>query len=313
MSIKVIKALRLSNIKIDMIKLDNRISRNKCTISYPEPLIFQTPYLKVNGGLRATAIENCYLIETLFIDENDQAASEWYNFIENLENHVTDSVVAQGSDWFDESDVGIKSLIRQYENSGVIYIKWPLDLHPELFVDEDYLQYDPQKLRDGDYVKLIVEITGVWITHNMFGLAVIARKVRVKSNTNNNDSYNYVYDSDSESEVDQSERNIISLLATEQKPKTTSNHKPVTMITSKPVATVTPTRNTNNQNKIAANTGKYASIDKNQSKLNKNQSDDEIDIGGDFSSDDDQSLNNHFGRMLSNTMDDFDLDINDDF
>ncbi|XWV25260.1 hypothetical protein QJ856_gp0510 [Tupanvirus deep ocean] len=220
-STEVIKALRICDINVEEVVIGTKKTNRTVPITYKsKPLVFQTPFLEVKGGLRKTAFPNIYQFDTLFKGDTKQKIHNWYQFIENLETHVSNQVVSNGSSWFTQKYVNIKSLIRELDPSKeVFFLKWPVDLKINIFVDENKKPFNPVDLKDGDCVKLIVEISDLWISENNCGLAVIVQKILVKQFFEKPQS-EYIFndtDSESERELDDDENNIISLLATEQK------------------------------------------------------------------------------------------------
>jgi len=222
-STEVIKALRICDINVEEVVIGTKKTNKTVPITYKsKPLVFQTPFLEVKGGLRKTAFPNLYQFDTLFKGDTKQKIHNWYRFIENLETHVSNHVVSNGSSWFTQKDVNIKSLIRELDpTKEIFFLKWPVDLKTNIFVDENKKPFNPAELKDGDCVKLIVEISDLWVSENNCGLAVIVQKILVKQYLEKPQS-EYIFnetdsESESERELDDDENNIISLLATEQK------------------------------------------------------------------------------------------------
>jgi len=218
---EVIKALRLSDIVVDDVVIGTKKTNKTVPISFRDkPLVFQTPFLEVKGTLRKTAYPNIYQLDTLFKGDTKQRIHQWYQFIENLETHISNQVVKNGSNWFTQADVNIKSLIRELDlTKEIFFVKWPVDLKTNIFIDEKKKSFNPVDLKDKDCIKLIVEISDLWISDNNCGLAVIVQRILVKPYMEKIQT-DYVFDDDdvdSESDIDDNENNIISLLATEQK------------------------------------------------------------------------------------------------
>ena len=216
---EVIKALKISDIKISDITIGTKKTNKTVPILLGDKLLVcQTPFLEIKGNLRKTPYPNIYQMDTLFRGDTKQKIHQWYNFIENIETHISDLVMNTGSKWFTQKNVIIKSLIRELEpDKGIFFIKWPVDLQTNIFVDENKKAFDPSKLHDKDLVKLIIEISNLWIDGNQCGLAVIVQKVLVRPYTEKVESEYIFDDTDSEHELSENENNIISLLATEQK------------------------------------------------------------------------------------------------
>lgn len=225
---QVIKASKIGDIIIDEIIMAPKKIKNKVSITLngKSPVI-QTPFLQITGTLRKTPVPHIYQIDTLFRGDSDKKMNQWYEFIENLETHITNHIMSIGTSWFTEKNVIIKSLIRENDNdSNIHFIKWPICLADNMFIDENKKPFDPSEIKDKDLIKLIIEISDLWVQENQCGLAVIVQKVLVKPHVEKIES-EYIFD-DSDSSVsysdDDNKSNIISLLATEQK-KSSSKKK----------------------------------------------------------------------------------------
>lgn len=237
---QVIKANKIRDIIIDEIIMAPKKIKNKVSITLngKSPVI-QTPFLQVTGTLRKTPVPHIYQMDTLFKGDSDKKMNQWYEFIENLETHITNHIMSIGTSWFTEKNVIIKSLIRENDNdSNIHFIKWPICLTNNIFVDENKKPFDPSEIKDGDLIKLIIEISDLWVQENQCGLAVIVQKILVKPHVEKIES-EYIFD-DSDSSVsyssdDDNKSNIISLLATEQKKVSSkkgygAKHEPVSTL-----------------------------------------------------------------------------------
>jgi hypothetical protein len=219
---EVIKALRISDINIEEVAIGVKKNNKTIPILFKnKPLVFQTPFLEVHGTLRKTSFPNIYQLDTLFKGDTEQKIQQWYQFIENLEIHISNQIADNGFDWFTQKHVKVKELIRELDSAKEIYfVKWPIDLKTNIFIDEQKKSFNPSDLKDKDLVKLIIEISDLWINENYCGLAVIVQKILVKPYLEKIQS-EYVFDDDNSgtegSDINENENNIISLLATEQK------------------------------------------------------------------------------------------------
>lgn len=222
----VIKALRISDININEIMIGKK--KNKTVpISYNgKSLIFQTPYLEVAGELRKTAYQNIYQLDTLLSGDTKRRIDRLTQFIENLEIHIINHINSNPN-WFTQNNIQFKALIKEPNQERETYfIKWAIDLKTNIFVDESKNKFNPSNIKSKDLVKLIVEISDLWINENQCGLVVIVRKAMVKSHIEKIPN-EYDFDvseseeapDENESNIDENESNIISLLATEQKKK----------------------------------------------------------------------------------------------
>ena len=219
-SAQIIKALKISNININEIILGTKKNNKMVQIVYKSaPLVFQSPFMEVTGQLKKTRYPNIYQLDTLFKGDSKNHMQKWYEFIEELETHIVKQVEQNGSKWFQKKEIVIKSLTKEMEtDKGTYFIKWPIDLQTNIFVDEYKKQYNPNNLKSNDLIKLIVEISNLWIDDDQVGLAVIVQKILVKPYEEKITS-EYIFDeNDSDSaEVDDKSNKIISLLATERK------------------------------------------------------------------------------------------------
>ena len=218
---QLIKAIKISKININDIVVDKKKVNKIVPIKYKnKSLICQTPFMEVKGELRKTVHENIYILDTLFKGDTKKRITAWYEFIENLENHIIEQVETIGLQWFTQKNVMIKSLIKQDENDKNMYfIKWPINLQNNMFIDENKKPIDPFSIKNKDLVKFIIEISNLWVDDTQFGLAIIIQKVLVKRYTEKIESEYIFDDSESDNEDTDNENNIISLLATEQKSK----------------------------------------------------------------------------------------------
>lgn len=220
---QVIKAYRISDINIDEVMVGPKKNNKKVPISmHNKPLVFQTPFLEITGPLRGTHMPNIFQLDTLFKGDNRQKIDQWYNFIQLLEDHVTVQAVNNGNDWFTDYDVSFKPIIREFESDKGQYIKWVIDLRSSQIIDENRNPFDENTLKSKDLIKLIVEISDLWINESQCGLVVAVQKIMVKPYHDKIISEYVFNDSESDAEAsieDEKQNNLISLLATEQKPK----------------------------------------------------------------------------------------------
>lgn len=208
---RIVKALRLSKIDINDITIDNKKTNKMVPIAYKgQGLFFQTPFLETNSNLKKTAYPHIYQLDTLFQGDTEKNNNQWFQFIEDLENHLCTLVELNGTKWFTNNNIVIKTLIKE-SNEGN-YVKWPIDLQTNIFVDENKNSFDPQQLKSGDLVMLIIEVPNIWINDNQFGITTIIQKVLVKPYT---EKIRNEYEFDDS--VSDNEDEIVSLLATEQK------------------------------------------------------------------------------------------------
>ena len=184
------------------------------------PIIFQTPLMEITGPIKKTHLQGIYQLDTLFTGDTKKKMKNLFNFIDQLEDKVSSQVEEIGEEWFPKnSKKEIKSFIRiMGSDKKIMFIKWIIDLNENIFYDSDKNLYDYTNLREGDLIKLIVEISHIWINDNQFGFLPAIQKIRVeKKKEAIKKDYDFI-ESESEDEDDPYDNNLISLIATEQKP-----------------------------------------------------------------------------------------------
>ena len=206
---QLVRALKISSINISDIVIGTKKINKKVSITYQgKPLVFQTPYLKVSGKPIKTINQNFMEINTLFEGDSKEKIDEWFNFVDSLENNISIQIEKHIDDWFSNSRITIKSLIRGTDNN--LYIKWIVGCNHG-FVDDNNKYFDPQNLKEGNLIRMIVSAENLWINENQCGLYIIVPKLMVKTKEEQNETE---YDFNSESDDE-----LISVLATEQKPE----------------------------------------------------------------------------------------------
>lgn len=184
-------------------------------------LVFETSYLQTKTDLGQTPFPDIYQIDTYFKGDSESRMKRWFDFIERLESSISLLVEKEGINWFCDNNVFCKSIIR--EENGTYFIRWPVNLKTVDFIDENEKPFNPSELSAGDSIKLIVKIPDLWISDNCYGLAIKVMKVKVrKQKIAKRYRFNDTNTSES-STTDESEENIISLLATEQAPRKKSS------------------------------------------------------------------------------------------
>jgi len=230
---KVVIALKIKYINDNEIMLDDEKKGKFVPISYKnQVLCLQTPFLEINSdGLMETEYDDLYQFYTLFAGCNKDDIDTWYQFLEKLETRIS-SQLSNNYKWFTTDTINFKSLIKEYNgvDEHYFYTRWLVDLSQTIFIDEDKNPFDPQNLKKKDLVKLIVEITHLWIHGNQCGLKFTVPKVMV-SPAPEKITTEYVFD-ENESDKHQDntsgdESDIVSLLATEQ-------NKPISVNVSAP-------------------------------------------------------------------------------
>ena len=224
-STEIIKALRISDVNIDDITMLDIKQNRIIPILYQQKksLIFQTPFLEIQDVVSKTRHPDINQFITLFAGDTKKRIDNFFHFIEDIEIHIKNHAPQTGNKWFTQKDVTLTSLIRELDN-GDPYIKWPFDITTSIFVDENKQPFNFKDIKKKDCVKIIVELSNLWIDKNQCGLAVAIQKVLVKQHQEKIQS-EYVFDddeSDSDIENEEQTKKIISLFATEQKPHSLS-------------------------------------------------------------------------------------------
>lgn len=233
-SADIIQALKISDINISSILVANAVKNKRVKITYQnKPLICQTPFLEVQTAVTESVLSEIKQFNTIFSGDTKRRINAFYQFIEKLELYIENQVAKNGNKWFPQTNIILKSLIR--ENADINFIRWPFDIKKVQFIDESKHKFDFDKIKPKDLVKIILEISDLWIDRDQFGLIVITQKIMVKPFIEKiKHEYDYVFnetrsnqssDSDSESDVENPNKSIISLFATDQKPKSKSRPK----------------------------------------------------------------------------------------
>jgi hypothetical protein len=208
----LVKVNKYQSINISNITLGEVKSGRKVRILYGDNnLVFETCYLEIGNEIKN--IGKIYHLETYFTGSPQKELDSYFQFIEDLETHLCNLITHHDDKLFTEKNVIIKSLIKENQN---YFTKWIVEPKDNLIVDTNNKPFNISKLKVGDQVKFIVEIPYVWIHENQFGLANLAKKIKVKvSNLAANNEYIF-NDSDNEGSSEDDNK-LISLLATEQK------------------------------------------------------------------------------------------------
>ncbi len=157
-------------------------------------------------------------MDTLFEGDNDNKINQWSNFLEKLDTHVSDQVSENSSKWFSKKNITLKSLIREDAN-GNIFVKWIINLKTNIFVDNMKNSFNPANLKENDTVRLIAEVSNLWISDDKCGLAIVVHKIMVNPYLEKPDVEYVFNETESEDLNDDDDNSIISLFATEQKIK----------------------------------------------------------------------------------------------
>jgi len=238
---QTIRASRPSEIKISDIVVGERTDKkvpislgswttasgSAVSTSGSKSIVVQTPYLEVWGSIKPTPNPNIHQIITLFKGDSKKKINQWVKFLENYETHVINKVTKQGSDWFTEKGVCIKTMIQQKDDDkDTFFTKWVIDSNRNIVVDEYGQPYSLSQINDKDCIKLIIEMSDLWINNNQFGTFVIVQKIRVRPFQEKVEN-EYIFDESKSDSSEEQTDNIIALLATDQKAVAKSKDKPL--------------------------------------------------------------------------------------
>src|ERR1044071_4928022 len=116
----IVQALKISDVNMKDINFDNVIKNKKVKMGHKNgKFICQTPYLEVIS-INKSPIPDVSMIDTLFSGDSKRRAKMFYQFLENLELHISSHVSKYGDKWFKEKNVTLKSISR--ENDGIHFI-----------------------------------------------------------------------------------------------------------------------------------------------------------------------------------------------
>lgn len=215
---QVIKAEKIPKVNISDIRLSKHKVDKKVKIDLKSKnIVFQTPFLKIAEPPRISANGKVCEIQTLFDGKNKSKIERWYQFIENVEQHITDKLIQVGSKWFESNNITIKSLIREYQDNQYV-VKWIVLLKANMFVDENMKPIYLESIDSNFMVRLVVELPNIWINGDDCGLSAIVHKVMFKSHPEEEErecEYEFT-DSESNSNSDFSEENLEQYMATEK-------------------------------------------------------------------------------------------------
>ena len=182
----------------------------------------QTPELKISN------IESDDIVTTLYFDlktNNSGRVSSFINFLINLDKSIILNA-RNNKDWFSSNNIKFKGLIR-YENSNEPYLKLKVknsslyklrvtsDRQSERGVFSD--------LKPNLKVKMIIDINGLWINSNGFGIYLRPYLIDIR------ETYDLILNNSSEEDivdteiVDKTETNSVMNLETEANIVTETN------------------------------------------------------------------------------------------
>ena len=245
--VQVTRAVKFYKIDIpDLVFLTKKYNSRIPLLYKNKSLVFQSPFLELidhnpikpiklltEDASQNIDISEClHHMDTFFKGDSKRKINRWLSFIDNLEIMAINHVKTNGAEWFTNptnSKISYKNFIKDSENKDSFkYIKWIIQIKPDLFVDTNDSVVDYGQIKQKDRVKLLIEIPAIWINQykNQFGLLVVVHKVMVKSYMEKIKLKNQFVFDDSESENESSDdydgssnEDLISYLATDQRPK----------------------------------------------------------------------------------------------
>lgn len=223
---EIIKALRISDVDVKQISIGEK-KDNKIPVFYKgKSLVFQTPFLEVKESLRKTTSNHIYQLDTFLTADTIIKNNYCLEFLETLETVLSAEVAEKGTHWFNGDEINLKTLIREIEptdSKSVYHIKWPVNLKLKIFVDETKNAYNSVNLKPKDLVKMIVEIAGLWVIGNDFGLVTVVHKIMVKPHVEKLRS-EYIFNDEEVVNINDDENTICSMLATDKRQQNKVKH-----------------------------------------------------------------------------------------
>jgi hypothetical protein len=183
-------------------------------------LVFQTPYLHVLSTMEKTSYKNVSEMTTLFSGDSTNKLEQWFKFIDDMEKQIVDNIKKNGHKWFSGGNVTLKSLAKTLNgDQKSFYTRWPVDTTKNIAVGPDRRPFNTNTMRQGDYVKMIVECPNYWIRGNEIGITVVVKKIMVRP-TPSDDEYDFDDNQTEGLPIDSKNDNIINILsqATERPP-----------------------------------------------------------------------------------------------
>lgn len=226
-TIQIIKAQRISNIIVTDINLGKLSKKKIVPLTYNDNLlVFQTPFLEAISAFEKTEYPNIYLVELKFKGDTKDKINEFFKFLEKVEDRIEDLVKDPSRNLFTKNNATFKSVIREQPNTSSYYMKFLIKYESvDDIVDLNGHSLKITDLKIGDKVRLILELSNLWIDKEQFGLSAVIKKSMIKPHVEKTKT-EYVFDQDSEVNMDDFELEnnddddtMISLIATDKKPK----------------------------------------------------------------------------------------------
>ena len=192
--------------KINMVDINvKKPQKNKIIplIYNNDELVFKTPYFKMpNDGFQKTKFPDISQLSIEF--ENKTKINKFLKFIDELEEHISKLIIDNGSKWFTQKNIILRSFIKNF-NDNKTGIMLPVNNNECLIhdTDDNSMYYDD--IDKTDLIKFIIKVPHLWINNNQFGLVVIIDKILVKHTIVPQD-VEYIFGTDSESHSEYSDK-----------------------------------------------------------------------------------------------------------
>lgn len=187
-------------------------------------LVFETPFLTCKDRVM-TAPKHPDLHQIDIEINKEGYGSKFFAFIEAFENRIIQLVEEHGPSWFTQKEAIYRSIIRTNStDSTKTFIRFPIDIKQtgqNIFENITGEPIDFTKIKQGDEVKFILSVPGLWIFNDQFGIVFLVKRVQLRERKEKIE-YNYVFSTTNEDEEDVSTpaetENMIAIMNTEREP-----------------------------------------------------------------------------------------------
>ena len=187
-------------------------------------LVFETPFLKCKDRVM-TAPKHPDLHQIDIEINKEGYGSKFFAFIEAFENRIIQLVEEHGPSWFTQKEAIYRSIIRTNStDSTKTFIRFPIDIKQtgqNIFENITGETIDFTKIKQGDEVKFILSVPGLWLFNDQFGIVFLVKRVLVRERKEKVE-YNYVFSTTNDDEEDVSTpaetENMIAIMNTEREP-----------------------------------------------------------------------------------------------
>lgn len=235
MSSETVRPMRTRDIDMNEVELGECINGKFVPIYYgsSENIVVQTPYLKCRECplVSAPNFDNILLMNVRLEGREPRHGKEVYDFMDNLEIYIAEITSKFNNKFFTGNRIVFKSLIRDDPlDENRHFIRLPIEFIPNtsIFFDKNNDVFDHNNLNENYYVKLIIEISGLWINNDEFGFIASIKKVKAMQWEKNQKVVSYEFiESDGESEqvISDKEDKIYSVMSCLDTEKTIKGSK----------------------------------------------------------------------------------------